>query len=157
MIATHTNPTAQDMLTGLGLVIPHGLSVRAAANLLKSAGASAAPVVDGDGRCIGLFSLADYRRWVSRNRKETVIVSDWQLVHDAADRDAVGRHMTRRYAAATPTADLDELAHRLRETPSPCVVLLDRQRRPLGVVRERDIRAAARRHHPEPAYTGATA
>jgi CBS domain-containing protein len=156
VLKLHTNPTAQDILTGRAFVIPHRLSVRAAANSLRSAGVSAAPVVDSDGRCIGLFSIADYRRWMNRSRKDTVIVSDWQMVHDAADRDTVGRHMTRQYAATTPTAGIDELLHRIRETPTSCVVVLDRQRRPLGLVRAHDIQSAAKRNHHETLQIGAT-
>jgi CBS-domain-containing membrane protein len=51
--------------------------------------------------------------------------------------------MTRRFAAATPSAQVPELLHRLREAPEPFLVVLDGQRRPMGIVCALDVLVAA--------------
>ena len=47
--------------------------------------------------------------------------------------------MTRRYGVATPGAAVAEMLHRLRATPDPFLVILDRQRRPQGLVHALDL------------------
>src|SRR5262249_33899654 len=44
-------------------VIPHRLSFRAAAHVLRRADVTGAPVVDADGRCVGVLSAVDFLRW----------------------------------------------------------------------------------------------
>jgi CBS-domain-containing membrane protein len=50
--------------------------------------------------------------------------------------------MTRRFAAATPDSGVQELFHRLKGVDDPCIVVLDRQRRPRGLVCAIDVLAA---------------
>ena len=88
--------SARELMREWRLAIPVGLSVRAAGGLLDAAGADAAPVVDSSGRCVGLFTAADYRQWLGSDGP-----------------DEVRHHMTRRFAVATPEAGPHELLHRL--------------------------------------------
>jgi CBS domain-containing protein len=44
-------------------VIPHNTSLRSAARLLVRARISGAPVVDAEGRCVGVLSANDFVRW----------------------------------------------------------------------------------------------
>jgi CBS domain-containing protein len=55
--------TARDVMTCPVEVIPHTMSLRAAARLLVRAGISGAPVVDAEGRCVGVLSANDFVRW----------------------------------------------------------------------------------------------
>jgi CBS domain-containing protein len=136
MTAHHPLPpatTAPDLMTP-PLLLPARMDVTAAASLLDAARARVAPVVDLRGRCVGLFGAADYRRWLDHRRTRNEVVTEWQAVPPAAPPDEVGHHMTRRFAVATPEADVRELAHRLDGVRTPYLVVLDRQRRPRGVV-----------------------
>jgi CBS-domain-containing membrane protein len=145
MTACHQRPsatTARDLMTVPLLVIPTRTSVAAAAGLLEAARARVAPVVDHRGRCVGLFGAADYRRWLDHDRTRNEVVTEWQSVPPAGTPDEVGHHMTRRVAVATPEADVGELAHHLSGAGAPYLVVLDRQRRPRGIVCARDVRAA---------------
>jgi CBS-domain-containing membrane protein len=106
--------------------------------MLSRAGTEAAPVVDSDGRCVGLFSAADYRRWATRPARGADVVCEWQMVPLAAP-DEVRNHMTRRYAVTTPGAGIAELLHRVDQAPGPFLIVLDRQRRPRGLVSAIDL------------------
>jgi CBS-domain-containing membrane protein len=132
--------TARNLMHGARVVVPAGMSVRSAAEVLEAARLRAVPVVDSDGRCVGLFAAHHYRRWADQPADAAEVVSDWQLV--APGSDEVQDHMSRRFAAVTPDAGVPELLHRLRGAADPFLVVLDRQRRPKGVVCGMDVLAA---------------
>jgi CBS domain-containing protein len=54
--------TAGDIMTGPVRVLPHGMTLQAAAQLLRREQISGAPVVDDLGRCVGVLSAADFLR-----------------------------------------------------------------------------------------------
>lgn len=54
---------AADLMSRDVVTIPQDMSLRAAAHLLFQNQISGAPVVDADGRCIGVLSAADFVRW----------------------------------------------------------------------------------------------
>lgn len=133
------HPTARDVMTETRVLVPVGTSVREAAAALGAADVEAVPVVDSDGGCVGLFSAGDYRRWATRHGGRTEVVCEWQIVPPAPAPDDVRLHMTRRYAVATPGAGVPEMLHRLAAAPDPFLVVLDRQRRPQGLVSAIDL------------------
>jgi CBS domain-containing protein len=45
------------------VTVPREMSLQQAARVLRRAGVSGAPVVDGQGRCVGVLSAADFLRW----------------------------------------------------------------------------------------------
>src|SRR5262245_46733051 len=55
--------TAQDVMSREVVTIPQRVSLGDAARLLRRASVSAAPVVDEQGRCVGVLSAADFLRW----------------------------------------------------------------------------------------------
>jgi CBS-domain-containing membrane protein len=126
------------------LVLPSRTSVGVAASLLDTAGLSVAPVIDSGGRCVGLFGATNYRRWLDRGRTRGEVVSEWQAIPptSGAEEDEVGYHMTRRFAVATPEAGVHELLHRFNGVGDPYLLVLDRQRRPRGIVCALDVVAA---------------
>ena len=145
MTARHLLPpatTARDLMKEVPLVIPSRMSVGAAASLMDAVGASVAPVIDPGGRCVGLFGAADYRRWLEHGRTQGEVVTEWQSVPPAGPPDEVGYYMTRRFAVATPEAGVGELLHRLNGVKDPYLVVLDRQRRPRGIVCALEVLAA---------------
>jgi CBS domain-containing protein len=134
--------TARDLMRKIPLAIPSGMSVGAAASLLDAVGTSVAPVLDSGGRCVGLFGATDYRRWLDRSGAEAEVVSEWQAVPPTSIPDEVCYHMTRRFAVATPETDVHELLHRLNGVEDPYLIVLDRQRRPRGIVCALDVLVA---------------
>jgi CBS-domain-containing membrane protein len=134
--------TARDLMREIPLVIPSVMSVGAAASMLDAVGTSVAPVIDSGGRCVGLFGATDYRRWLGSGGARDEVVTGWQAVAPASTPDQVCYHMTRRFAAATPEAGVQELLHRLKGADDPYLVVLDRQRRPSGIVCALDVLAA---------------
>lgn len=136
--------TARDLMKEIPLVLPSRMSVGAAASLMDAVGATVAPVTDSRGRCVGLFGAANYRGWLDRGSPRGEVFTEWQAVPptSGSDEDEVGNHMTRRFAAVTPEADVNELARRFNGVGNPYLVVLDRQRRPRGVVCALDVVAA---------------
>jgi CBS domain-containing protein len=132
-------PTAQNLMRPWPVTLAPEMSVSAAAGRLAATGADTAPVVDSSGRCVGLFTAADYRRWLTAAAPVTDVFSEGQMV-PAVDR--VGDHMTRLFTTAAPEAGVPELLQRLSAAPDPFLVVLDRQRRPVGVVCGLDVLVA---------------
>src|SRR5438067_799282 len=90
--------TAGDVMRRASVVLPHGMSVVAAARLLLDRQVRTAPVTDILGRCVGVLSEADILRWAldgDRADEESgataaCVWCDWQLVDvKAAQRDEV--------------------------------------------------------------------
>jgi CBS-domain-containing membrane protein len=116
------------------VVIPLGMGGGAAAGLLEAAGTDVVPVVDSDGRCVGLFSASKYRRRSDRAGPGGGLAPVGQIVRPAGSPDEVRYHMTRRFTIATLEAGAQELRCSLSVAADPFVVILDHQWRPRGVV-----------------------
>jgi CBS domain-containing protein len=55
--------TAKDLMTDAVVTLPEAMSLREAARLLAEAAVHGAPVVDAEGRCVGVLSVSDLARW----------------------------------------------------------------------------------------------
>ena len=58
--------TAGDLMSRNVIPLPAEMSLRDAARLLRMAQVSGAPVVDEQGRCVGVLSAADFLRWAEK-------------------------------------------------------------------------------------------
>ena len=58
--------TARDLMTVNPVVLPERLPLREAARLLWKHHVSGAPVVDADGRCVGVLSAVDFLPWAEQ-------------------------------------------------------------------------------------------
>lgn len=143
--------TAADVMVRVPVLIPHCMSMRAAARLLSRQRSCKAPVVDGSGRCVGLLTAANFLRWIGHDEGEYVVQPaciwcDWQVVNPGpTGKDEVRRHMTADPALVAPATRLAEVARLLLGESRPCVIVVDGQRRPIGIVPRRDILEAAPR------------
>jgi CBS domain-containing protein len=63
--------TAGDLMTRHVIQLPAVMSLRDAARLLRQAQVSGAPVVDQQGRCVGVLSAADFLRWAEKEGRGT--------------------------------------------------------------------------------------
>ncbi len=143
---------AEDLMSRDVLVIPQHMSLKAAAHLLARANVSGAPVVDEEGRCVGVLSAADLVHWVDRDKQAarprgaSCVCCDWQLDGlDDVPEDDVSRYMTTNVVATGPETRLAELARWMRDAHIHRIVIVDERRRPVGVVSSMDVLAAVAR------------
>jgi CBS domain-containing protein len=122
--------TAADLMSREVVTVPEGLSMREAARRLAKNRVSGAPVVDGEGRCVGVLSAEDFVR--------PVVAGDLA----GLPGDPVADHMTADPVMAPPTRGAREVARMLLDADVHRVIVVDGQRRPLGVVSRTDLVAA---------------
>lgn len=67
--------TADDVMNRDLVLVPRQMLMREAVRLLQGAQATAAPVVDEHGRCVGMLSPADVYRWIEVGCPATVVGS----------------------------------------------------------------------------------
>jgi len=146
--------TAEDLMSRDVLVISQHMSLKAAAHLLAQAEVSGAPVVDEEGRCVGVLSAADLVHWVDRGKQAvrrpragaSCVCCDWQMDGlDDVPEDEVSRHMTKNVVATGPETRVGELARWMRDAHIHRVVIVDERRLPIGVVSSMDVLAAVAR------------
>jgi CBS domain-containing protein len=153
MIAT-TKPfvalTASDLMSRDVVVIPKEMSLRAAAHLLSQHQISGAPIVDKDGRCIGVVSATDFLQWIEKhevgarpNRAHTSCYCDWHVLEpDKLPADRVVNSMTANPVTVPPDTPIDRLARLMLDAHIHRLIVVDNERRPIGVVSSTDILAA---------------
>jgi CBS-domain-containing membrane protein len=143
--------TAQDVMTSNVQVIPQGMSLRAAAHLLSQSRISGAPVVDDQGRCVGVLSASDFVHWAERGGEAervhctsfTCVCSDWQVVDvEFLPRDEVRWHMTAEPIMASPATRITDLARKMLDAHVHRIIVVDGERHPVGIVSGTDIMAA---------------
>ncbi len=133
------SPTAQDLMHETKLLIPLWMQVSTAADLLEEAEIGVAPVVDSRGRCVGLFMVDDYQRWLDRGESDAEPVLECHPLMGSDAANEVRHHISGQFAAAMQDTSVDELALRLDAAEKPYLVVLDRQTRPRGIVCALDV------------------
>jgi CBS-domain-containing membrane protein len=145
--------TAEGLMTRNVLVISQHMSLKAAAHLLAQADVSGAPVVDDEGRCVGVLSAADLVHWVDRGQPTTNPCNadasgccDWQVDGlDGLPEDEVSRYMTTNVVATGPETRVGEMARWMRDAHIHRIVIVNERRRPIGLVSSMDVMAAVAR------------
>jgi predicted transcriptional regulator len=142
---------AGDLMSGPVLAIPRAMSLRGAAHLLSQAAISGAPVVDDNGRCIGVISSTDFVAWADKGKEASKVHpqscgcfhSAWE-VHDLQQvpTDEVGEYMTADPVTVPQEMEIIELAQIMRNAHIHRVIVVDDNDRPIGVVSSTDILAA---------------
>src|SRR5262249_57062213 len=120
--------TAADLMTAPLVTVSEEMSLRGAAHRLAQAAVTGAPVVNGNGRCVGVLSATDFVHWVDRGpdhgptacAASPAFCSPWQIV-DANELpdEAVKHHMTRDPVAVAPATPVRELARKMIDAPIP--------------------------------------
>ncbi|HEY7310920.1 MAG TPA: CBS domain-containing protein [Gemmataceae bacterium] len=153
---------AQDLMNREVATIPRDMGMQAAARWLEQMRVSGAPVVDEDGRCVGVLSSADFvaccaanRTRCSMHRAEAnrgpctfpdCVGSEWQMVNVGESGESLVRdHMTPDPATAPPETPIARLAQMMVDAQVHRLIIVDEQRRPLGIVSTTDIVAAVAR------------
>jgi len=146
---------AGDIMSRNVEMIPRKMSLQGAARLLARAGVSGAPVVDENGRCIGVLSSTDFMNWVKDENHHPAVhpaqgehCMAWQILESATDiLGDVESCMTKDPVLAVANIKLGELAHKMMEAHIHRIIVVDAISRPIGVVSSTDILAAVARDH----------
>ncbi|OAI55180.1 hypothetical protein AYO44_00255 [Planctomycetaceae bacterium SCGC AG-212-F19] len=142
--------TAGDLMKQPVVTIPQEMSLQAAAGLLQQEQISGAPVIDHEGRCVGVLSTTDFLRLAKRDRAAAsaasptdAYFSDWQVIDIATlPPDAVQAHMSADVVAAAASTPIADLSRMMLDAHIHRVFVVDGTRRPVGVVSSMDILAA---------------
>ena len=145
--------TAQDLMSTAVLAIPRSMSLAAAAHLLAQAGVSGAPVVDREGRCVGVLSANDFVAYTEKGRLAAkrpnprfCAHSAWQVIDlEEFGEDEVQQFMTADPVTAGPSTPLAELAQRMVDAHIHRLIVVDADDRPVGMVSSTDVLAAVAR------------
>jgi CBS domain-containing protein len=130
------------------------MSLRAAAHLLSQAQVTGAPVVDEQGRCVGVISATDFLRWAEKDKglatpskaRPACVCSEWQVVEpDDLPREEVRTFMTPDPVVVPPGTAIHRLAQLMIDAHIHRVVVVNRDRQPVGIVSSTDILAAVAR------------
>jgi CBS-domain-containing membrane protein len=151
--------TADDVMSHEVVMIPQELSFQGAAHLLSQADVSGAPVVDVHGRCVGVLSATDFVHWADEGcpRGTTFpgtsgcVCCEWQtLPTENLPEDAVSRYMTADPVMVAPGTTIVALARMMLDAHIHRIIVVDRERRPIGIVSSIDLLAAMARADARP-------
>jgi CBS-domain-containing membrane protein len=150
--------TAADLMSRELTLVPQDMSLPAAAHLLSRARISGAPVVDQDGRCVGVLSSTDFVHYVDtgdghpgrRPAGAPERVCEWQVINVIGlPGETVRTFMTPDPVTAGPHTTISDLARMMLDAHIHRVVITDNECRPTGVVSSTDILAAVANAEPE--------
>jgi CBS-domain-containing membrane protein len=140
--------TAEDLMSREVITVPTGMSLRGAALLLTRAHVSGAPVVDERGQCVGVLSTSDFLKLAGgaaphSTHRTSCVCAEWQVMElSNVPEDVVQHYMTPDPVTIPPETVLPELARCMLDAHIHRVIVVDSQRRPLGVVSSTDVLAA---------------
>ena len=144
--------TAADVMSRDVLAIPRQMSLRAAAHQLVQARISGAPVIDEQGRCVGVLSTTDLARWLDGGQAARpagtprCFCSDWQVIDpEGLPPDPVSRYMTADPVTARADMRVGELARLMLDAHVHRVIIVGPTGRPVGIVSSTDFLAAVAR------------
>jgi CBS domain-containing protein len=142
--------TAGDLMSAPVLTIPQDTPLREAARLLSKSDISGAPVVDGEGRCLGVLSSHDFVTWAGKEGKEGKAISfvaPWgeMIAIDDAPENEIRHYMTKQPVTVAPTAPIRELAQTMIDAHIHRILVVGEDNRPCGIVTSTDILAAVAR------------
>lgn len=135
--------TAADVMRR-GVLVPQHMTLRRAARLMAEGRVGAAAVTDRRGRCAGLLLATALVRWLADGHpagpQPASVWSEWQMsVPAVGNGDEVRRHMIPEPLTVPPDTPLPEVARLVLAERSGRAVVIDQQRRPLGIVSTADV------------------
>jgi CBS domain-containing protein len=143
--------TAADLMSTELVLIPEDMSLKSAARRLANAAVTGAPVVNSDGRCVGVLSATDFLHWMDRsghtNRAacaaSPAFTTSWQNIDpDRLPDDIVRDYMTRDAVTVHGTTPLAALTQRMIDVHIHRVIVVDQAGKVVGVVSSTDVLAA---------------
>lgn len=165
--------TAMDLMNDDVVRIPCDMGMQAAARRLDQMHVSGAPVVDEQGRCVGVLSAQDFVACCAANRTHCAehrieanrgpctfpdcLASEWQMVN-ATERieGSVREQMTTDPVTARPETTIARLAQMMVDAHIHRLIIVDEQSHPVGIVSTTDIVAAVARAGVDEQFIGQT-
>lgn len=148
--------TADDLMSREVIMIPQEMSLRAAAHLLSLHHISGAPVVDANGRCIGVISTTDVLHWTEKEAPGQPTPASachraWQFMEsEELLVDQVANCMTKDPVTVIGDVPIATLSRRMLDAHIHRVIVVDKENRPIGIVSSTDILAAVASLLPTP-------
>jgi CBS-domain-containing membrane protein len=148
--------TAEDLMSREVIAIPQDTSLPVATQMLAQAQIGGAPVVDQQGRCVGVFSRADLARRTQLEQRAArmapgvpgCVCSDWEVVEHAWDTlpaDAVSWYMTADPVLVQPSTPIGDVARMMVDTHVHRLIVAGTDGHPIGIVSSTDVMAAVAR------------
>jgi len=147
---TLLNLTATDLMSASVVMVPEEMSLQGAAHLLAQSQVTGAPVVNNEGRCVGVLSATDFVNWVDKGKPgasaQEVGSSFWAAWHifdpTQLPVDAVHNYMTRDPVIVGPNTSIGALARMMIDAHIHRVIVADYKGKPAGIVSSTDVLAA---------------
>ncbi len=139
--------TAADLMSSPVVTIPQDTSLSEAARLLHRSEITGAPVVDSDGRCVGVLSSSDFITHAGEEGCEITFVAPWGemiAVGDVPDNE-IRHYMTVQPVTVLPTASIGEVALKMIDAHIHRVLVVNAEGQPRGIVTSTDVVAAVAR------------
>lgn len=137
---------ADDLMSRTVVLVPKEMSLFGAAHLLAQAKVSGAPVVDDEGRCIGVLSTTDFLHFAEKGKGAPPTyesVCSWQIVESqAGSADRVADYMNHDPVCVAPHTTIGDIARMMIDAHIHRVIVVDAVRHPIGIVSSTDILAA---------------
>jgi len=143
--------TAADLMTVPVMTICQDMSIQEAARLFSESHITGAPVVDSEGRCLGVLSSSDFvtrakkgAKIAETGEKVTCFIAPWGEMIDIEDspHDEIRNYMTTQPVSVAPGTPIGEMAQMMVDAHIHRVLVFVEQGRPLGIVTSTDILAA---------------
>ena len=141
--------TAGDLMSTPVTSIPHDMLLRDAGHLLMKANISGAPIVDPQGKCVGILSSSDFVGWagadsdVEEASAAVSFIAPWgEIVNlEACEGCFVSQYMTRDPVTVLPTTLMGEIAQKMIDAHIHRVIVVN-EAGPCGIVSTIDVMAA---------------
>lgn len=136
-----------DAMSGRVVEIADYKTMAEAAAILTANEVSAAPIVDDQGRCVGIISTTDFVKCVATTNGRTCADGhqcppDWKMQTTPAYDERVSKYMTAAVQTVTVHTPLVAAARMMCAQHYHRLVVLDEAHRPVGVISTMDIVAA---------------
>jgi predicted transcriptional regulator len=147
---------AADIMSRNIVMIPREMSLQGAARMLTRASVTGAPVVDDQGRCIGVLSATDFMHSVEVDHRPhgspNGIQQSWQIPEcNQQPSCRVEDFMTKDPVLVAHDTPIGELARMMIDAHIHRIIVADMTtKRPLGIVSSTDILAAVARMEQSP-------
>lgn len=141
---------ASDLMSQSLCLVPQEMSLSGAAHLLSQAQVTGAPVIDEQGKCIGVISSMDFVHLVEKNShaahscgcKEGFFTSSQMGPAEEEKPLQVRDYMTSDPVMVPPSANIGELAEKMMNAHIHRIIVCDEAGKPLGIVSSMDVLAA---------------
>lgn len=127
--------TAADIMSSPVVCVSADQSMREAANLIVQRGLKRLPVVDANGRLVGLVSRLDLLRLLDHKHPHEPVSAETP----PAEGVTIAELMEPNAPTVLPTAQLEEVLQALERSRQLRVVVVDEEQRVLGIISDGDI------------------